>query len=341
MRYSLTAIFMIGLLCCLCTGCSKPPEPPPSLTEAQQRLEDKCREEFNLYILSRQVGKTLYIYLPTDKPIFDYEAQKEKGQPLETTKKKTSFNINFLETHFKERNFLIEYDITDQKKTSQRDYGYSSSYSESYIKQQNDLFVALSTIYVDTKPADNETPIDFIVIIIRDIKKGIEASSTIYFNDFKRYMAGDLPWEEFMKRFLPDTKGSQKFIGDETGKHVEYIDIQLSDFLAKQMLNRIQFRFQRSDFTPDIKFEDELLSEVANTLNYYKFDAFDYVKLDNLRDNKKYMFDKSNLAVFAQDQTTSNNQDGKLIHIIFENGKIKSIDNAPVNETGNVEKAVN
>lgn len=328
---------LLTLVCAFvfCFGCAKKEPPPPSISEAQQRFEKKCREDFDMHVKTKQVGTTMYIYLPTDKPMFDYEAQKENTQT--TDKKEAKFSINFLEGKYEENTFSFEYDFIDRKKSSKEDFGYTSTYTDTYIKQQNNLFVAISDSFFENTLAKGEILPQFMVIIIADIVKGIESRSTFYLQDFKRYMSGDLPYEEYMKRFLPETKGGQSLIGDEIGTHIDYQDIKMSDFLTKQAENRIRFRFQHSDFQPSDDYDTEIVNQIADTLRYYDFVNYKQVNLNNLRLNKKYIFDQEQLKSFGEDKTTQNGIDekeaGKLIHIIFENGKATFPDEDKTSET--------
>ncbi len=309
----------------LFASCTKKEEAAPiSITAAQKKFETKCREEFELQVITRMVGQTLYIYLPIDKPIFDYEAQKENNQSMAEDPAKQKFSVQFLDVNLTAGKFNIEYDIIDKKKSSKEDYGYNSAYTESYSKTQNNLFTAITDTFFSAKPDPKEQEPRFVVIIVTDIKKGIETRSTFYLEDFKRYMSGDLPYDEYMKRFLADTKGGQSFIGDEIGSHIDYKDITMGEFLSTQLTNRIQFKFQRSDFPPNPDFDDAIIAIVADTTRYYQFNEFAEIRLNNLRLNKKFIFTKEQLAAFGDDKPQDKKaSQGKLIHIVFENGKVQ------------------
>lgn len=315
----------------LVTGCTKPAPPPVSISQAQQKLEAKCRDDFDMHVVTRQVGNTFYVYLPTDKPLFDYEAQKDQGEAV-PEKKNAKYTINFIDGKFEKNDFQFEYDIIDRKKSSKEDYGFNSSYTDSYVKQQNNLFVAVSDTFFDVKETSKEKLPEFFVLIITDIVKGIESRSTFYLTDFKRYMSGDLPYEEYMKRYLAETKGGQSFIGDEIGTHIDYKEVQMSDFLAKQITNRINFKFQRSDFSPSDEYDNDIVAQIADTLRYYNFKAFEHVRLNNLRLNRRYIFEQNQLANFGDDKqdfpdgVVDSKDKGKIVHIIFENGKTRFSD---------------
>ncbi len=312
------------LLLCLgaligCGTSAQKPAPKVPLSDVQKKFEQKARENYDLHVTTKMVGKTFWIYLPTQEPIFDYEAQKETAG-AQTDKKPSPFTVQFAEGIFKENRFALEYDIIKRTKVKSEDYGYNSSYTDSYIKAQNNLFVCISDVFFNNEITDNSPK--FFVMVVTDIKKGIETRATFYLDDFKRYMSGDLPYEEYMKRFIADTKGGQNFIGDETGTHIKYEDVSMTDFLSRQMVNRIRFKFERSDFTPPEDYDDTIVGIVADTARYYNFEHFAQVQLSNLRQNKKFIFDRGQLATFGEDATKPAFPAGRLIHIQFDNGKV-------------------
>lgn len=290
-----------------------------TVTEAQKKFEEKCIKDFNLHVRTRQVGRTFWVYLPVKDPIFDYEVQPPKP-PSDQKEQPGKFMVNFADGKFTNELFSFEYDIIDKKKTKDEDYGFSSSYTDAYVKNQNNLFTAIYEVFLNISPDDKANEPQFFVVVITDIVKGIETRSTFYLNDFVRYMSGDIPNDEYMKRFIGDRKGSPSMVGDETGTHITYTEISMGDFLAKQIVNRIHFKFQYSDFPPkDNDFDKTVIGIVADTMRYYKFEGFTNVRLSNLRQNQKYLFEKGQLINFGEEKPQE--KDGRLIHIRFKDGK--------------------
>ncbi len=317
---------VVGTVFLFAMGCSKIENAPaPSLSETQKKFEEKCRVDFDLHVRTRQVDNTFFIYLTTDKPLIDYEAQQDLGDKTNAAKP-SKFNINYLEGKFDINSFNFEYDIVDKKKSSTDDAGYSMNYTESYLKQQQGIFVAMSESFLDVNPKHTEKLPEFFVIIITDIVKGFESRSVIEMNDFKRYVSGDLPQEEFMKRYLSDAKGGLSMIGDEIGTHIDYTPITMTDFLTKQIVNRIRFKFQRSDFQPGDDYDRDIANQVADTFSYYTFKDYAQVKLLNLRLEHELKLTPEEILKYGEDSKEGpkipvNEKDGKLIRIIFENGK--------------------
>ncbi len=315
-RYNfLTFIVLSALVLVGCSG--EKLEPKFTVTEAQKAFQAKCLKDFNMHVRTRQVGSTFWIYLPIKDPIFDYEVQKPKPPGSQPSPNK--FVVNFTDGKYKNGLFTFEYDIVEKKKTKDEDYGFSSSYTDSYIKNQNNLFTAVYEIFFNTKPKGDEVLPQFFVIVITDIKKGIETRATFYLDDFVRFMSGAIPYDEYVKRFLSDRKGNPAMIGDETGSHLRYSSITMSEFLTRQIVNRISFKFQYSDFPPGESYDNTIIGIVADTLRYYKFNDYTNIRLNNIRLSKKYLFDKSQLVNFGEDKPKENQ--GRLIHIRFKDGK--------------------
>jgi hypothetical protein len=308
------------------SGCGKPePKPKYTITEAHQKFEEKCLKDFNLHVRIKQVGRTVWIYLPTKDPIFDYEVQKEKKHDSKETPK---YVVNFSDGKYVNEVFTFEYDIVNKKKAKEESAGFNSSYTDAYIKNQNNLFTTIYEVFLNAKPEGNETDPLFFVVIIADIKKGIETRLTFYLEDFIRAWSGDIPNDEYMKRVLSDQKGSSAIVGDETGSHLKYSDMTLGEFLAKQVLNRINYKFQYSDFTPqETNVDETIIGLVADTLRYYKFAEYTNIRMNNLRTNKKYLFEPDQLVNFGEDQ--SKQTKGKLIHIRFKDGKPEFSEDSP------------
>lgn len=320
--------FSVSVLCLLSLiagGLSCSPKEPkkPTVRQSIQHFEERCLKEFQLQVITNLVGNTLYVYLPTNKPFFDYEASKEMGNTQE--RKTPKLMVNYLDGSSKNKFFRIEYDITDVVKSKAEDYGYTSNYTESFQKQQNSLFTALEAL-LNSEADKNEVNTEFIVVIIADIVKGIENRSIFYVKDLKRQILGEIPYDEFMKRYLIETKGNQNIIGDEIGNHIDYVPVDMHDFLMKQIINRIQFKFQRSDFPPN-ESPDKLIGQlVADTLRYYDYQDYLKVILTDIRKKQEITLTPDDMAKFKDEVTKEpapweGDQKGKLIHVIFEDGK--------------------
>jgi len=296
------------LLLPVCVSCSKIESPPSSaqtLSEADQRFLKICQEETELNPITKSYPHTLWIYLPTDKRLIDYKSTKDG--PTKSKNFSEKLTINYLDAYFSENTFFIEYDI---RKTINypMSYGYTSIYTDDYQDIQNQILTSLHRAYsglgLDTEnnaDAPTERPPNFVVLTVSDVKTGLEIVSLFNYEDFKRAMTdpNSMPQDEFAKRNISELKGHDSIIEDTSGQHIEYKDIQWPEFLAKQILQRVRFKYQHSDFKPGEDAEEEIMTIVSETIQAYHFANFQAVKLYNLQTNTPFKFDRSQLATFG------------------------------------------
>ncbi len=292
------------------------------MPQATQKFKKICEKELNINPIIKQIQDTLWIYIPIKKSLLEFKASKNGPQNPKQAKAKMS--VRFLDTAFKDKGFYIEYDIA-KVKTYSRDYGYSSVYSDYYQNLHRTVFSAIQRSFfgvgeiggdikfkhVQKKMTHNhliktyvrtDKPPKFIVIVIADIKTGIELKSLFYFNDLKRAysVAADISGAEYLKRYVSDLRGDINIIGDEEGKHLNYRKITMGEFLAKQIANRIRFKYERSEFPPSADTKQEILQIVKTAINAYNFTKFQSITLHDLNTDYTYYINKTQMSLFNQ-----------------------------------------
>lgn len=297
-KSSLTAICLLGALLVGGCGLSSQPSKTYTTTEAQKEFLKVCKEDYKYDVTSHIIGNTAWIYLPIDHDIFELKSTDPKKDAAQ--KNPRNYSIQFLDGNFDNRLFTFEYDIISTTRAP-KDFGYSNNYSEKYTQKQNNILTAVYRAYAQLNEEDKnpaEKIPEFFIIVIADITKGLETFTTFYFDDFKRYMAQDIPYDEYAKRYLWEVKGNKNAVGDRKGGHIDYKEMTWPQFLVDQIKNRISFKYQRSDFQPSADedtTEMDILNIVLETVRAYDFKDFTAVKLKNLRKDKAYLFDKSKL----------------------------------------------
>ncbi len=257
-------------------GCSKatPPAPPP-LSEMHQKFLKICQEEHKLKVVLKPLRNTVWIYAPFDDDLMKVSSTPEGARKSDMGEEHPG--VKYLESVHNERRFKITYDIRPDKNYVQTP-GYRLGYSSAYQKISQAILTSVSRAYFE--PTD--TP-QFFVTVIADVKNGVEMENIFYLDDLKRYMAfGALPQEEFLKRSIYEARGKSDWIGDSEGRHLAYNEITMPEFLAKQMMTRISFKYQKSSFPPSADTRGEILNAVAETLKSYNFTDFNYVELRDL-----------------------------------------------------------
>ena len=184
---------------------------------------------------------------------------------------------------------------------------------EKFQNSQRDLVMAVGRAFVDT---DKKELPEFFVIVLADIKNGIMAKMTFAFKDLSRMMQDPFFQEEFMQRLIVDyPQGNAKIIGDKTGANLDIVDLTWTDFLAKQIVYRMNYRYTRSAFPPSSDPKQEILNAVADSFRSYEFKDYGGLILHDLAVKTTAQIPKSNLDDLIAAQPSDSG--GKLIHIKF------------------------
>jgi len=315
---ALTHLFLLLCMFAAASGCTpkKNTVTGPAPTDLQKKFELRCLKDYKLNVITRISGKTFWIYAPTDKPLFDFGTETSgRADPL---KKAAKYDLLSVNGSYENNAFYFKYDIIPKIGSDTASEGIRNEGTDYFNKLYNNLFTAVTETLIDPK-----NPISFVVMAMTDIKKGIEVRYTFYLEDFRKVSVEAIPSDEFQKRVLQEEKGNADYIGDEIGQHLEYNDINMPDFLSKQMVNRIRFKFTQSDFPPQENYEEAIIGIVADTCRYYHFTDFKEVRTDDLRNNKKMIFTPKQLDFFGEDKPKNAGQKptDKTIPLIFEDSK--------------------
>ncbi len=288
--------FILSLICIavLSNGCAKPKLKFLTPTEATEKFNRICKDDYKLDIITHQLGNTLWIYLPFNGHLVDYKASPNYFTRSKKVEPKP--RLDYIDGKFEDGHFNFEYSVNN-KNYPDKDRGYSSSYTEEFQTAQRSIYTALARAFGDAEATANERIPEFIVTIITDLEKGLELESILYYEDLKRVSSNppDLNQEEFLKRYVNDLRGDIDGINDKTGEHINYREIKLPDFLAKQIINRINFKFQSSDFPPSENTKDEMIQIIQETLKAYQFTDYQAIKIKDLTDDSSFVLEKDRL----------------------------------------------
>ena len=308
-------LFFIGLILGMDVGCGRLSSPPAITTrpEAAEKFHKIIKEEFKYEAVVRDIGDTVWVYVPQEENILDIQST-ASGLPLPFKKPV----IHFLKVTLQDKIYNIDYAIVVEKQ-----YGspsdFTTAYPERFQQKQQNILTSVARSYLDMeevpgdveyigadKPATHKRLVDayvktdkppqFFVIVFADIIHGIKLVNTTYFYDFKRSINGILPAEEFQKRYLSEAKSDSRLIGDKTGEHLQYWDIPLAEFLAKQIEYRINLKYQQGQPSEDAV--KEILQIVGDTFQAYNFENFELIKLHDVENDKSFAFDPSQLKTF-------------------------------------------
>jgi len=297
----------------LATGCARAPSSEVlSPSEPHQRLIEILREENNLEVTTREFEHTMWIYLPLEESFFEMTAKRQRSHgPVDA---KTAPAIHFLEGEFRHPSFEIQYDIGPLK-TYAKDPGYESKFSQDYQTKQRNILTAISRAYTGAGDSqiDEEKAPDLFMIVMADIVNGLEARTLLHLNDLKRAYTDQTFHGEYAKRVVSEQPaGNAAIIGDQEGEYIDFKDITLPEFLIRQIIFRVNFKYTRSAFPPSGTAEEEILRAAADTVDAYGFTDFTSVILHNLDDESVQHIAQEKLTAHKSEESK-----GRLIHIKF------------------------
>ena len=299
--------FILTFIFLTIAGCSPQKEEQPlSRRESENKIIQILENDYDLNPITQWAGDTFWLYIPTEKPLFAISAS-PRSQPI-----KKKYILQFIDTVFEDNVLRIEYDVVPAFKIAVPN-GISNRYTQEFNLRYQNVTHALSRSFFTS-----ENPPQFIVLVIADIKEGIELATTFYLEDLKKYQSGALPQDEYGVRIQTEPAGNKEIKHDITGAHIEYKDIDIKNFIAKQVATRITFKFQNSDFPPDKNYEDEIVNAIIKTFHAYDFNDFTSVLLNDLRTKKETIFSRKQInemqSSLPKEKPAS---EGKIITIDF------------------------
>lgn len=272
------------ILILLLSGCSSSTTPTYIREDIDQAIQDICKNEYKIDVKVTSLGNTLWVYLPLDNMI---ETSKKPEKYIER------FQIDEVNSNLKDFNLNSSYSIRVIPETEKLQ---QITYSKEAKDKINDIWMVLRRVLFSMDDSKQNAP-QFFCLISADIKNGFSVTETFYYLDFKKVNYGFISWPEYQHRALQDTNISEEIIGDTEGKHIQYKDITMKDFIAAQIKHRIELKFQKPEVTRNVDIDKEITKIVITTLKIYNFKDFSQVELDNKLTNKRILLNRA--AIWA------------------------------------------
>jgi len=327
----LTAGFL--LLCC--AGCFPRPVDeslPEPLSEPEKKLVEMCKKDYGIDITLRRMANTLWVYVPTENPFLYLKVSEDGPKPAQPPDE--ALAIHFIDADYQNADgmFTVRYDIGKTKKSTEDD-GYSIEYVESFSNLRRQIPTAIGRAFTDVeenektgqmqervegdvdygdsqKQASHKTLVqsyvktnpvpDFFVIVIADIKNGLESKMIFYFKDLRRGMTDPSFTEEYTRRIIAENiTGNAAIIGDRLGRHVKFDNISWPKFLSKLIAYRVRYKFAMSSNTPSQEIDKEVLTVTATTLDIYPFSRYQWVAIKNLDTGQDFSYRKEDLKPYV------------------------------------------
>ncbi|MCX5681599.1 MAG: hypothetical protein NT079_04910 [Candidatus Omnitrophica bacterium] len=315
-------LLMIFCVAFFAHGCA-PTVKPFSKTEADTSFLKIIKEEFGYQARLFRVQDTLWIYFPVQ----DRDFYKIVSAPASSTSPKKKFTLEYIKGTFQDKTFNFEYDIINATKVASGS-GVTTQPTDEFNAFYRNVLSAVSRCYFNT-----DTTPPFIVLVLADIKKGIESQNTFCLLDLKKYYASALPPDEYSLRVLNESSGDTKIIGDAEGHHLEPKAISWPEFLNKQIAQRVRYKFQNSALPPEETPQAIILKIIAATVMIYDFKDYDTVVLSDLRNRQAENFTRSQIEAMQDTSLLGEKKptpEGKVITIDFSKEGDEQFSETPV-----------
>ena len=306
-------------------ACFNVAPPVKTLDEAHEKFILLCQENHQLDVKLFPLKNTLWVYIPLKQRIIDSKTSPEG--PSESDQSTESYKVLYLKTQFKDKQFQTQYDIQQQRGYG-KSYGFDTIYTQYFMKTQQAVQTTLKRVYTDLEivPGDvdylgkkkqethkklvesyvktDKAP-DFMVVVYADINTGIELETISYFEDVVRAIS-EIPSitpEELQGRTISELRGQTDIIDNKEGTHLKPYEMTLPIFLAKQIDNRINIKFNPQNTPPSGETHNEFFGIIREVLAAYQFFDFDTVTLYNLYLEKTYQTSREKLDIPVQPHT--------------------------------------
>lgn len=154
------------------------------------------------------------------------------------------------------------------------------------MEKINNAWKALRRVLFSMERKHESEP-EFCVIVIADIKNGVVANETFYYQDLKKVSYGFISWDEYQHRTITESYVSAEAMDDKEGGFLTYKDISLKEFVPQQISYRVKLKFQKPEVAKDADIDREIQKIAEYTVKIYNFTGFSTLELDNLLTENK------------------------------------------------------
>ncbi len=258
----------------LLSGCSSSTKPTYSKKDIEGAIQNICLKEYKIKVKVKLVGATLWVYFPVENII-------EKTDKPE--KYIERFTVEYSKDVLREGVLKAEYLV---RVVPEKEKHQPYQYNKAVFEKINNIWMVIRRVVFSLDHRKEEEP-KFFCLVAADIKNGFEIKETFYYLDLKKFAYGFISLGEYQHRAIQETAISAEIIGDTQGKHLNYEDITLAEFIIRQIDQRIRLTFQKPEAQRNADIDKEIAKIVVKTLKIYDFKNFRSVELYNLFTNRK------------------------------------------------------
>jgi len=317
MRYLKNSTFLVLILLlniCYFWGCDKKESAPEEKSSIEQEFiksfNDSHKLDYQTTPNTEIVGKTFWIYIATNQEIISAESRETQTLPpkivkfleIECRYENSIFGIDYIFLKHKPQEYSLYEDKKEKKKNKDLLQEKSLAGKEIYPESTDKLREIFNKVYFtigDIIGDANE--IDFFVICIADIKRGVKSTYVAHKLDLEKSLLRMLPDEEFGNRLFRRNVQDPEIKNDIYGLHINYIDISLIDFITEQIETQAYYKvyemqmYEAKKLTALEDLEEIILRSVYDRAVNYEFYGFYLVEVENLITKAKSSISKSRL----------------------------------------------
>jgi len=262
------------------SACSSSVTPSFLKEDIVDAVKDICKKEYQLQLKIKLVGQTLWVYMPLEDIVTKSENPEKYIERFLIEDKKNSLSEGILRV-----NYFIK---PIEEKEVQQEMALDKKVNEKIFN----VLQVIRRVLFSTDNSKINSPL-FFCIVTADIKNGFEIKQIFHLSDLKKLSFGFISQTEYQHRIVQDTLVSLLIIGDTEGRHLDYQDITLEDFITSQIQNRIRIKFQKPEVEKNADIDKEVLKIVTYTVNAYNFKNFTLLEMINLLNARKTIFNRA------------------------------------------------
>lgn len=293
LRQSLKSLARAGLnfliIALLFCGCSSSTTPTYKASDIEKAIQDICRNEYKVDVVARRASETLWVYIPVE----DLFTRPDK--PEKYTER---YEISEANSDFEGKMLNIRYAI---KAIAKSEKFQEVIYNKKAMEKADNVWKALRRVVFSMGASESAGWPKFFCIVTADIKNGFETEDLFYYLDLKKVSYGFISPGEFHHRSVQDTNIDPGIIGDTKGKHVNYRQITMEEFIAGQIRQRIKLKFQKPEVKENADIDKEIEKAVYLTFDIYKFGDFREVDIYNALTKNRVILNRAAVLAGGRD----------------------------------------
>ncbi len=269
------------LVAVLIAGCSPSIIPNYPKEYVEKSIQDIAKKEYQISCRAKITGQTLWVYLPVEDIFIPSEKPEKSLERFAVDYSKADYHKEGAQ----EGTLSLEYLVrpVPEKKTPNPPYQYNKAVS----KKISDISKVALQVLHDSGYSRSEK-IQFFCLVVADIKNGFEIKEMMYYPDLKKLYYFIMDSYEYQHRVIQDSNvAPQQIIGDKEGLHLAWEEIDMRDFIMKQIEQRVRLKFKKPEVERESDIDREIVKTAIHTIKAYNFKDFTRLEFDNLFSNKK------------------------------------------------------